>query len=135
MKKKTAMTGGKDETAMNETVKRQLTDAGILVDEVLERFMGNEKLLVRMLGKFTADENFAQLTEAVESRDTDKALRASHTLKGMCANLSIAGLAALFTEQVELLRAGREQEAFDMMPRISHAYEQTVQAINSMGQQ
>lgn len=117
---------------MNESVKKALSDAGINVDEVMERFMGNERLLERMLKKFAADTNFAKLREAVENNDGENALTASHTLKGMCANLSMTGLTSLFTSQVELFRGGDTEAAFGMMPEITAAYERILDTIRVM---
>ena len=63
--------------------KEQLTAAGVDVHGALERFMGNEALLERMLQRFTGDANYAQLLAAADKRDAEEALRAAHTLKGM----------------------------------------------------
>ena len=63
--------------------KEQLTAAGVDVHGALERFMGNEALLERMLQRFTGDANYAQLLAAADKRDAEEALRAAHTLKGV----------------------------------------------------
>ena len=75
---------------MDTLRKETLTAAGIDVDNALERFMGKDDFLERMLKKFAADVNYQRLVEAVERQDAEAALQASHTLKGMCGNLSIA---------------------------------------------
>lgn len=46
--------------------KEQLTAAGVDVHGALERFMGNEALLERMLQRFTGDANYAQLLAAAD---------------------------------------------------------------------
>ena len=75
--------------------------------------MGSEALLERLLDRFLEDRNFPSLAAALECGDTDGAVQAAHTLKGVCGNLSMNGLYRLFTRQVELLRtlAERYQEA------------------------
>ena len=62
------------------------------------------------------DTNYALLSEAIETADPDKALTASHTLKGVCGNLSMPELFRLLTCQVEALRAGDWGKAAGLMP-------------------
>lgn len=65
------------------------------------------------------DRTFSKLTEAVSEGTGQEALEASHTLNGICGNLSIDKLFALFSEQVVLMRADKWDEAYAMMPEIS----------------
>ena len=51
---------------MDTLRKETLTAAGIDVDNALERFMGKDDFLERMLKKFAADVNYQRLVEAVE---------------------------------------------------------------------
>lgn len=53
---------------MKEQAVKYLTEAGIDVKDVLERFMGNEALLERMLKKFTMSNVHETLKEAVKIR-------------------------------------------------------------------
>lgn len=108
---------------MDENKKERLAEAGIDVENALERFMGNEGLLERFLKKFLNDQNFSKLTVAIGEKKEQEALAASHTLKGVCGNLSMGRLYGLATEQVNLFRAGRWQEAADLMPQMSAEYE------------
>ena len=89
---------------MDKAKKERLTAAGIDVDGALERFMNNEALLERFLRKFPADPNYETLTAAFAAGDWEEALTASHTLKGMCGNLSLTALFSLLSRQVELLQ-------------------------------
>ena len=114
---------------MNEERKAQLIAAGIDVDGAMERFMDNEGLLERFMKKFLAESTYAVLVGAIASDDAAGALTASHTLKGMCGNLSFTGLYALFTRQVELLRGNDFPAAAAMMPEIQQAYDQVTDAI------
>ena len=74
---------------MDAMRKQKLMDAGIDVDSALERFMNNEGLLEKFLAKFPADPNHDALTAAIAAGDKEKALAASHTMKGMCGNFSM----------------------------------------------
>lgn len=114
---------------MDEKTKQNLNEAGINVEEALERFMGNEMLMVRFLKKFLDDENFPKLARAVEEKNWQEALTASHTLKGVCGNLSMKKLYDLTEAQVRFFREENWQEAADMMPQLSREYEKVCGAL------
>ena len=116
--------------AVKEEKKQKLIDIGINVDEALERFMGNDALLEKFLGKFAQDTNYQKLGEAVAAQDKELALTASHTLKGVCGNLSMQKLYQLFAEQVRLFRADDWEGAVAMMPQISEVFDRTVAVIS-----
>lgn len=109
--------------------KEQLQLAGIDIDSMLERFMGNEPLAERFLKQFISDDNMQHLTAAIASGDTHAALTAAHTLKGVCGNLSMTRLYALLTRQVAAMRADDWQGAGALMPEITEAYHQVIQAL------
>ena len=106
-----------------------LMDAGIDVESALNRMMGSEALMKRLFLKFLEDKSFAALSASVEQGDREAALTASHTLKGMCGNLSIDRLYGLFSAQVDLIRGGSWDAAAALMPQIGAAYEEAVSAI------
>ena len=51
---------------MEEAAKRRLEAAGIDVDDALGRFLQNEALMMKFLGRFPADTSFSRLQEAME---------------------------------------------------------------------
>lgn len=108
---------------MEDRKKNALKEAGIDVDNALERFMGNENLFERFLKKFLEDSNHAALNAAVSAGDPEAALTAAHTLKGVSGNLSILPLHELLTRQVELFRDDNWEGAVAVMPRITEVYE------------
>ena len=114
---------------MRETRRAALAAAGIDVDEALERMMGSEALLERLLGKFPADENYGKLCRALDQGDREAAVAASHALKGVCGNLSMTTLFSCFARQVEVLRQGDLEEAQRLMEQIAPAYEAACRAI------
>ena len=87
-------------------MRQRLMDAGINVDTGISRFMGNEGLFLKFLGKFLQDTNFAGLAEAVKKQDVEEAFRCAHTLKGVCGNLSMDELYKLVSVQTEFFREG-----------------------------
>lgn len=111
---------------MDAQKKQALQGAGVDVDGALERFGGNEALLERFLNKFPADPNRAALAHALETEDWDAALAASHSLKGVCGNLSFTQLHQLLTRQVAALRAADYAAARDLMPAIEQGCQRIV---------
>ena len=114
---------------MEDHKKKQLTQAGIHVDDGLSRFMENEGLFLKFLGKFLQDTNFAGLAEAVKKQDVEEAFRCAHTLKGVCGNLSMDELYKLVSVQTEFFREGNIQEGADMMEKVSAVYGRVKEAI------
>lgn len=88
-------------------------------------------LVKKFLIKFLADGSFAELSGAMEREDRDTAFRASHTLKGVCANLGLEQLRASASELTEVLRAAEAipAEAAGLMERVQEDYRHTVGVI------
>lgn len=114
---------------MTSQRRQALLQAGILVDEALERFMGNEALLEKFLHKFLEDDNYQRLVQAINHEDYDDALRAAHTLKGVCGNLSMHELYRLTGQQVELFRQQKPEEAKALLPAVEQALENIKAAV------
>ncbi len=104
----------------------ELILAGIDTDELFSRIMNNEKLVSLLLGKFLEDKNYEDLKIAFLKEDVAAAELASHTLKGMCGNLSQKRLFALFRDQVLLIRDGRLDDAKAMMNEIEKEFSNAV---------
>ncbi len=107
-----------------------LTKAGVDVDQLLKRLMGNESLVQIFIKKFTEDQTFEKLQAAFDEKDMKAAEMASHTLKGMCGNLSLTELFGMFTTQVNLLRSGDFAKAEAMMPELTVCFRQAVAHMN-----
>ncbi len=103
-----------------------LAKAGIDVEGLLKRLMGNASLIRVFIKKFTEDKTFEALKSAFEAGDSGACEMASHTLKGMCGNLSLTELYSLFTEQVNMLRSGNIADALGMMEKITEIYNKAV---------
>ncbi len=104
----------------------KLTKAGIDVDSLLKRLMGNDSLIKVFIKKFVDDNTFCELKAAFDEKDMKKAEVKSHTLKGMCGNLSLDELYNFFTEQTNLIRCGDYEKAEGMMPEISKNFAQSI---------
>lgn len=114
---------------MDSAVREILVSGGIDVDGMLERCMGSEALLARLLKKFLTDPSYTRLEEAMQNGDEAAALEASHTLKGVSGNLSITELFALVSMQVEVLRNHNMKEALSIMSDIKIKYNNAVESI------
>lgn len=117
---------------MDETRRQLLLDAGIDVDEALDRFLGNEGLLVKFLLRFSEDKNFARLKQAMDQQDAVEAFEAAHTLKGVTGNLSMEEIFRQVSTLVEDLRAGDLATAADKMPALEDAYFKTMTALQQL---
>lgn len=72
-------------------------------DDVLSRLRTDERIK-KFLLKVLSDTSFATLCNAIEAKDAEEAFRAAHTLKGVCKNMSITGLAYSASNLTEALR-------------------------------
>ncbi len=89
---------------MDAGLKKQLEDCGADVDATVKRFMGNEGLYMKFLGRFPDDKNFGGLVETIPAGQYEDAFRYAHTLKGVAANLGINTVYDLADKIVEVLR-------------------------------
>ena len=54
---------------MTADEKQKLEAGGVNVEEAMQRFMNNEKLLERFLKKFVVDGSYNDLVKAIEEKD------------------------------------------------------------------
>ncbi len=106
---------------------KELILAGVDVQELTDRFLGNTKLMHMIVGKFLQDTTYTKLCTAIAQGDMEQAEFACHSLKGVCGNLSLKKLFESLQEQLKLFRAGEAQKAVAMMPAISRDYEGAVE--------
>lgn len=96
---------------MENKLLQALQAAGVDTETALARFLGNAALYERFLIKFPKDPSFAQIGPALEAEDWDSALTAAHTLKGVAGNLGMTALFQTSGQVVDLIRAGKYEEA------------------------
>lgn len=117
---------------MDAQKKQRLLEAGIAVDDALARFMNNEALMVRFLGKFSADTNFAALQQALAEGRTHDAFLAAHTLKGVTGNLSMQALFTQTSVLVEDLRREDLTAARAKLPALEEQYRCVLEALDTL---
>lgn len=115
---------------MDAEKKERLTAAGIDLKSALDRFMGNEAMLEKYLGRFLNEKSYNELVQAVAADDSEAAGRAVHTLKSVCGSLGFGEMQTLVLEQEKAIRGGDWENAKEMMPDITASYEKICAALN-----
>ena len=100
-------------------------------DDVLGR-LRSEKLVLKFVLKFLNDGSYDLLCRSLESGDYQEAFRASHTIKGVCQNLSFTKLYASSNKLTEALRSGWSEEAGPLVEEVKKDYQQTIGAIQEL---
>ena len=99
-------------------------------DEVLGR-LRREQIVQKFMYKFLDDKSFHLFEASVENKDYEEALRAVHTLKGICQNLSFTRLFESSSLVTNALKENDWNKAVDMMPQLSNDYYEIVDIIRA----
>ena len=97
-------------------------------DEVLGR-LRREETVQKFAFKFLDDKSFSLFESSIGSKDYEDALRAVHTLKGICQNLSFTKLFESSSLVTNALKENDWNKAVDMMPKLSKDYYETINVI------
>lgn len=116
----------------------------MLISECYELFGGSyeeaknrlfkDELIKKFLIKFKSEASYKNIQEALEAGDYETAFRASHSLKGVAANLSLLRLRESASDLTELLRNSSaktiDRELCDkLFAAVSKAYYEVIEAI------
>lgn len=98
--------------------------------EVISRLRTDERV-ARFLQKVVSDQSYQLLCDSIASGNVDEAFRAAHTLKGVCANLSITRFGESSSALTEVLREKRviNDELKPLLEKVKEDYELTVSSI------
>ena len=99
----------------------------INVKDALRRIGGSMDLYKRLLKQFMSGDHIEPLEEALKAGDTEKASHLVHTLKGVCANLSLVKLAETSVSLERMIKEGGDYT--DVFAELKQAYEITSQQI------
>lgn len=91
-----------------------------------------ERMVQKFVLKFLDDPSYSLLCKSLEAKDYEEAFRASHTIKGVCQNLSFTKLYQSSHALTEALRGGWSPEAEGLSAQVAADYEQTVNAIREL---
>lgn len=120
---------------MDDKFRQQLEENGADVETTLKRFMGNDAIYQKFLGKFPADPNYANLGSNIEAGAFEEAYKCAHALKGVVGNLGLTPIFNKVSELVEELRNKSSEEvdaarANELWQEIKTVYEKFIVIIN-----
>ena len=99
-------------------------------DDVLGR-LRSERLIQKFVLKFLDDGSYELLCSSMDAGDLETAFRASHTIKGVCANLGFTDLGRSSHDLTEALRSRDGAQAAALFPQVKTDYDRTVRAIRA----
>lgn len=108
-------------------------DFGGDYDEVLER-LRREQTVQKFVFKFLDDKSYKLFERSMDNKDYVEALRAVHTLKGICQNLSFTKLYESSTRITEALKENDFNKAIALMPQLSNDYYRIINVIEEYKQ-
>lgn len=95
--------------------------------------LGTERLVSKYLKKMAEDKSFSNLKQALADGDYKQAFMASHTIKGICMNLSLKTLADSSSILTEELRDNPDPEkAAELMKQVEKDYQIVTDGIRSI---
>ena len=97
-------------------------------DEVLGR-LRREQIVQKFMYKFLDDKSFHLFEASMENKDYEEALRAVHTLKGICQNLSFTRLFESSNLVTKALKENDWNTAVEMMSKLSMDYYEIINVI------
>ena len=120
---------------MDDKFRQQLEENGADVETTLKRFMGNDAIYQKFLGKFPADPNYANLGSNIEAGAFEEAYKCAHALKGVVGNLGLTPIFNKVSALVEELRNKTADEvdaarANELWQEIKTVYEKFIVIIN-----
>ena len=120
---------------MDDKFRQQLEENGADVEATLKRFMGNDAIYQKFLGKFPADPNYANLGSNIEAGAFEEAYKCAHALKGVVGNLGLTPIFNKVSDLVEELRNKAAEEvdaarANELWQEIKTVYEKFIVIIN-----
>ena len=107
----------------------ELRALGVNVDEGLKRINGNENLYKRLLGSFLKAIDANYVSADFDFHDYQDVIEKTHALKGTSGNLSLTPIYEAYTQIVDLLRAGKPEEAQPILEKILPVQEEIIQCI------
>ena len=96
-------------------------------DNALSRIGGNVALYKKLLIYYLDDNHIDALSNAIDSGNVEDASRLAHTIKGVCANLSLNKLRAVAIKLEACIKEG--QDCADLLLELRQTFEETSKVI------
>lgn len=113
------------------TFKDAMIELGVDYSATLARFLGKEDFYQKVTLKFLKDTNMQTLEDALARSDASTAFKATHTLKGLAANLGFDALLVPLTPMVEILRKGSLDGIDPLLTQLRERYQATMDVLRS----
>ena len=122
----------------DKTLRQQAQDVAKPIDEsrlllwdkasVLKRVQNNESSVLHLIKLFldSMPEQMTQLHKAVDSADTEQALKVAHTMKGVAGNLSLQRLHVLLAEFQSSLREVKHDQVLSDMATLKQVFDDSI---------
>ena len=102
---------------MKEIIEK-LRQSGCNIDIAMERFLNDEEMYVQSVDEVLTDKAFDELHDALIQNNISDAFDASHTLKGIIAQVELKSLYNIIVDIVEPLRRGDTQGLLEVYDRL-----------------
>lgn len=117
---------------MNSEIREKLEGVGIDVNDLMDRLMGNMTLISRFFKRFPDDASYERMVAGIEKGDVEEAFRGAHSLKGVCANLSMKRFLTVLNPLVDKLREGQLDGVQVMLSSVDEEYRKVVTMIQDI---
>lgn len=107
----------------------ELKALGVDVDDGLKRLSGNENLYKKLLGSFLKTISTHGVQPDFDGNDYQDTIERAHALKGTAGNLSLTPIYEAYTQVVDLLRAGKPEEARPILEKVLPVQDEIIQCI------
>lgn len=102
------------------------------LDDVIRR-IPKETSVIKYLKMFVEDKEYSNLIASFEQKDYRGVFRASHTLKGVCANLGLTHLQLSSSEVCESVRHSEPTEDITpLVDKVSEDYKKVIDALERL---
>jgi HPt (histidine-containing phosphotransfer) domain-containing protein len=111
------------------------TQPTLVFEELLDRIGGDREFAVELLNEWveTLDKEIAELTKAVERKDSEGVRYRAHTLKGAASNLAAREFARLASICEMAAKESNFQEAEATLPKLSYEAETLLSIVPGLG--
>jgi HPt (histidine-containing phosphotransfer) domain-containing protein len=97
-------------------------------ETALKRVGGNVMIYKKLLNLYTAENHVAELCEAIINEDKEKTIHLAHTVKGVCANLSLDKLMEIASDIEEKVK--NDIDVKSHIPELESTNEKTLELVN-----
>ena len=107
----------------------ELKGLGVDIEDGLKRLNKNEALYKRLLGTFVKTIKAKTIAPDFDASDCTEAIEIAHAIKGTAGNLSITPIYHAYSDITDLLRAGKPEEAREILIKILPVQNEIIQCI------